>query len=185
MKALVMLVLASSVAFAQNKVDAAHAHSARQTTAVMPVPKVFASALSQVKAKSRVAVLLPSKLPAAFARVKYATIQAASPNEYAIDLYYELGIGDAGFAAFFSGEAHPDDGLADLGDVTKVKLADGLSGYFRSVSCGGSCAPANLWWMQSGTLYQIQLVLSPALPESDQEKEIVETANSAIIAGAR
>lgn len=51
---------------------------------------------------------------------------------------------------------------------------------FRAVSCGGSCAPANLWWEQSGVMYQIQIKLRNGLTEKDQEKILVETANSTV-----
>jgi hypothetical protein len=69
--------------------------------------------------------------------------------------------------------------------VREVKLSRGLVGYFRSVSCGGSCAPANLWWEEDRALYQIQLKLSPTLSESDQQKTITAVADSAILAGPR
>lgn len=39
---------------------------------------------------------------------------------------------------------NPDYESQDFGNVRKVKLSNGLLGYFKSVSCGGSCAPANI-----------------------------------------
>ena len=51
---------------------------------------------------------------------------------------------------------------------------------FRAVSCGGSCAPANLWWEQNGVMYQIQIKLGRGTTESDQEKILIETANSSV-----
>jgi len=48
------------------------------------------------------------------------------------------------------------------------------------MSCGGSCAPANLWWEQNGATYQIQLKLSSATDEREQERLLVETANSVV-----
>jgi len=47
-------------------------------------------------------------------------------------------------------------------------------------SCGGSCAPANLWWEENGATYQIQLKLSSATDEREQERLLVETANSVV-----
>jgi hypothetical protein len=151
----------------------------------MPLPKAFASALKEVKVRSRIPILLPSKLPAPVANAKYGVVETVYPDEYAISLYYELYVGDSGFAASFVAKAHPGYGPKDLLNVSKVKLFSDLPGYFRPVSCGCSCAPANLWWWEGQVLYQIQLKLPSTLPENDQQKIIVETANSAIIAGPR
>lgn len=151
----------------------------------MPVAKALVSALSGVKAKTRIAVLLPSELPQPIAGAKYGAVDEAVGDEYSISLYYQRHVGDAGFAAFFAANAHPNYGPKDIGGVSEVKLFRGLVGYFRPVSCGGSCAPANLWWEEDRVLYQIQLELRSTLSERDQEKKIVAVANSAILAGPR
>ena len=161
-----------------------------QSTAQSPnqpqaVPKVFTSALSEIKAKSPIPVLLPSELPQPLVKVKYANVEAASADKYALSLYYELGVGDAGFAASFTAEAHPGYEPKDMPNVSEVKLSRGIIGYFRPVTCGGSCAPANLWWEEDQTLYQVQLKLSSTLPEHGQQNEMIAIADSAILAGAR
>ena len=109
-------------------------------------------------------------------------IEKASDKEYAIILFYKLGIGDAGFAAFFQAQRDPDEDLQALPNVRKVELSHGLRGYFRPVSCGGSCAPANIWWRNDRVLYQIQMVFPSTLRESDQQRAITAVANSAILA---
>jgi len=38
----------------------------------------------------------------------------------------------------------------------------------------------NLWWEQNGATYQIQLKLSSAKDEREQERLLVETANSVV-----
>lgn len=73
----------------------------------------------------------------------------------------------------------------DLGNTRPVKLADAIDGFFRPVSCGGSCAPANIWWEKNGTVYRFQLRLSSSASEQDQQKTMIELANSAINAGPR
>lgn len=151
----------------------------------LALPEALAPALAEVKAKSRIAVLLPSELSEPLAKAKHAIVETASENEYAISLYYELGVGDSGFAASFMANAHSDYGPKDLPNVDEVKLSRRLVGYFRPVSCGGSCAPANLWWEEDRILYQIQLKLSSTLPENDQQRVIIAAANSAILAGPR
>ena len=157
-------------------------NAASQSKSGKSLPEAFVSVLPEVKAKSHIPVLLPSELPKPIGRAKHAIIQKVAANEYAISLYFELGIGDAGFAAYFSGEATPKYSPRELGNISEVKLAKGIRGYFMPISCGGSCAPANLWWEDGGILYQIQLSLPS---EKDQEKAITAVANSAIVAGPR
>ncbi len=149
------------------------------------LPEPLASVLPEIKAKSRVPVLLPTKFSNPIRGAKYAVVESASDNGYAISLYYELGIGDAGFAASFEANAHPNYGPKDIGNVREVKLSRSLVGYFRPVSCGGSCAPASIWWKEGQVLYQIQLKLSPDLRQDEQQKAITAAANSAILAGPR
>ena len=161
----------------------ARGHSQQKPAVVLP--KALGLVLAEVKAKSHVAVLLPSALPQPIAKAKYATVQSASENEYAISLYCELDVGDSGFAAFFAANGRPDYGPKDIPNVRKVKLSHDLVGYFREVGCGGSCAPANLWWEEDHVLYQVQLRLSPDLSDKDQQGRTISVANSAILAGPR
>jgi hypothetical protein len=149
------------------------------------LPEAFITVLHEVKDKSQVPVLLPSELPENIGRAKHARVVKATVNEYAISLLYRLDTGDAGFAASFAGEARANYSPQELPNVSEVKLAHGIRGFFRSISCGGSCAPANLWWEDGGILYQIQLRLSSRASEQDQEKAITAVANSAILAGPR
>jgi hypothetical protein len=116
---------------------------------------------------------------------KHAVIEKASDKEYVITLFYKLGVGNAGFAAFFGAQGNPDYEPRDLGNIRKVALAHGLLGYFKPVGCGGSCAPANVWWKEGRVLYQIQLGFPSALRESEQKKSIIAAADSAILGGPR
>jgi len=124
-------------------------------------------------------------LPQSIAKAKHAVIGTAETDKYGIGLYFELGVGDSGFAAFFSAEAKPKFRPQELSDVEPVNLTRHLHGFFRAVSCGGSCAPANLWWEETGCLYQVQLMLNADLSDEDQEKTIVAVVDSAILAGPR
>lgn len=149
------------------------------------LPKALSSALAEVKTKSHVSILLPSELPQPFADAKYATVESASENEYGISLYYELNAGDSAFAASFSADSQPNYGPKDIPNVREVKLSHGLVGYFREVSCGGSCAPANIWWEEDHVLYSLQLKLRLDLSDQEQQREMIAVANSAILAGPR
>jgi hypothetical protein len=149
------------------------------------LPESFASVLPELKAESRIPVILPSELTQPIGGAKHAVLEKASSNEYAISLYYELGIGDAGFAASFGTQVDPDFAPQDPVNIHKVQLSDGLLGYFSPVSCGGSCAPANFWWKDGRILYQIQLKFPSTLREGDRQKALTAAANPAILAGPR
>jgi hypothetical protein len=148
------------------------------------LPAIFVSILPEIKAKTSMAVLLPTELPRPFGDAKHVKLEVA-PDEYAVALYYELDVGNAGFAALFAAKNNATYSLREIGNVREVKLAGGKVGFFRSVSCGGSCAPANLWWEQGRTQYQVQLVLVSTLREKQQQRIITAVANSAILAGPR
>lgn len=159
--------------------------AASRDTSSKPLPRVLVAVLREVKAKSRIPVLLPSELPEPIVKASHALVGKATASRYAIGLYYELGVGDAGFAALFMAQARPSYHAQELANVRKVRLAHGILGFFRPVSCGGSCAPANLWWEVGPVLYQIQFKLSPTVNQRAQEEAIVAAANSAILAGPR
>jgi len=88
---------------------------------------------------------------------------------YLISLYYfEPGV-EATFAAGFGGSTR----IEHLSDAHRVELSGGRTGMFMFVSCGGSCAPANLWWEQNGVMYQIQKKLKSSTTEKEQERILV------------
>jgi hypothetical protein len=95
---------------------------------------------------------------------------------YLISLYSsEPGV-EATFAAGFGGSTR----IEHLSDAHRVELSGGRTGMFMPVSCGGLCAPANLWWEQNGVMYQIQIKLKSSTTEKEQERILVETANSTV-----
>jgi len=142
---------------------------------------VFKPALSQMLPQTRIAILLPSKLPSLIRErdIKLASGDG-SEDRYFISLYYEEIGSNATFAAGFGAFAKPAFDVFDLPNTRPVALARGLMGIFRPVSCGGSCAPANLWWVQNGVMYQIQIKLASSMNEKDQENILIETANSMV-----
>ena len=182
---LMAVALGSAVGLGSRLAPVGSIDAADQAKPGGPLPRVFVSVLPELKAKSRVAVLLPTELPRPFEEAKHAVVQKVAANAYAISLYYKLGMGGAGFAAAFAADASPNYDPRGLPGLHEVKLARGIRGFFSPLSCGGSCGPANLWWAQAGTLYQIQLKLFSTLGEKDQEKTIMAVADSAILAGPR
>jgi hypothetical protein len=89
----------------------------QQTEASRPLPvasqgghsrglaQVFKSLLPQIKQKTKVPVFLPSDLPQPIGKAKYSVARNLQADKYEISLYYKLGIGDARFAASFTGQA--------------------------------------------------------------------------------
>jgi hypothetical protein len=80
-----------------------------------------------------------------------------------------------------SGLGHlPDQGWEQL------ELRDGTPAAFRGVSCGGSCAPATIFFGEAPRLYEIQIAVPWGHLGSAKEREtMVHMANSAIDAGPR
>lgn len=142
-----------------------------------PAP-VFRPALEQIQSQTRIPILLPSKLPSAI-REKDIKLAWGEVREdgYFISLYFSEPAANATYAAGFGGSTRI---FRDLG--RRVALSGGHTGMFRPVSCGGSCAPANLWWEQNGVMYQIQIRLRSDSTEKDQERILLETANSVVTA---
>jgi hypothetical protein len=138
--------------------------------------RVFKPALDQIQSKTRIPMLLPSRLPSAIPEsgIKLARGEVRKDG-YFISLFYTKDA-NASYAAGFGASAlilqdH------DLPNSARVALSGGRTGIFRPVSCGGSCAPANLWWEQNGVMYQIQVKLGYDMPEKEQQNILVEAAN--------
>lgn len=145
-----------------------------------PAP-IFRPALEQIQSQTRIPILLPSRLPSAIpeSAIKLASGEVRKDG-YFISLYYSADA-IASYAAGFGGSTSILK-AQDLTDTRRVALSGGRAGMFRPVSCGSSCAPANLWWEQNGVMYQIQIKLGSDSLEKDQEKILVETANYIVTA---
>jgi hypothetical protein len=63
--------------------------------------------------------------------------------------------------------------------TTNVKLALGMRGSYHGLSCGASCSPPSIAWIQKGVRYEI------AANALGGKKAFVTMANSAIRAGNR
>jgi len=155
------------------------AQAANNTELASPA-KVFQSVLVQVKAKTEVPILLPSEFPPSIKTEDIHYVQGVgNPTKYEITLYYEQE-GDAGFLGYFSGEV----GRKPIGKGKKVILENSINGYFKGKSCGGSCSPSQIDWLQDNVLYTMQLKL-PVGTKSEEERVMRFVANSAIHGGAR
>jgi hypothetical protein len=149
----------------------------RPTGREVSLPTILKDALSEVKSETAVPILLPSQLPSGLSEKEiHYVFGEGDKNHYKISLYFEAGIGDAGFAGYFGGE--PLQRISSLGEEQKVPLANSIRGYYLEVSCGGSCRPATLMWELNGVLYTVQF-------KNLGKAALVAIANSAILAGKR
>ncbi len=143
--------------------------------------KVFEPAIAQVKANTNIPILLPSELPAPLKENDiHFSVGNGKHNKYEITLFYEEGAGYAAFVGFFSGEAIGKTNIRGK----KIKLANGITGYFSGKSCGGSCSASQIKWRLDNVLYTLQLKLA-VKSKDEEEKALTTAANSAILGGAR
>ncbi len=161
------------------EVDAAGQTEVRPTLA-----QNFVSILPELKAKTQIPVLLPGELPSSLRDAEFAKVAGATASGYAIYMGRELDGLDS-FLGAFGARKPPGFNPRELPNIREVKLRGGITGFFRPVMCGGSCAPANLWWEQDGVQYGIQLNLGSGTSEEMQETMITGAANSAMWAGPR
>ena len=137
---------------------------------------IFERALKDIGTQVSFPIVLPSNLtyfrPGA---IKFVSGEVRKDG-YFISLYYSEDTSNATYAAGFSGST----AVGDRPYKPNVKLAGDRLGEFLPVSCGGSCAPANLSWQQDGITYGIQIKLRSDMPEENQEKILVDAANSTV-----
>jgi hypothetical protein len=120
------------------------------------VPSRLSSVLPQAQSAG-VAVLLPSKINLdvkSGARIYTDGSGDGKRGEYELELSGAKGCGgsDACFLAEFSGERGRPLGYRS----TDVSLALGIRGYYKPESCGGSCSPPSIQWIEKGVRYEIQ-----------------------------
>src|SRR3989304_5842648 len=123
--------------------------------------QMCATALSKTGRHGGIPLYLPSALKKNLGPVKMDALtveetddgyhivlwdQCEPPDEDGLQacLFFQVGLG---------GQALKSAGSEKTFSTEAVKLANGIEAKFRAVSCGGSCAPANLWWRTSDAEY--------------------------------
>ena len=137
------------------------------------VPELLRSSIARARAGG-VPVLLPARMNLDYAGKTYAG-GGGGNDQYALflDARPRCG-GDACFLASFTGEQGKP-----LGFKANVQLARGIHGAYKPLSCGASCSPPAIMWIQRGVRYEIQ---AKAL---GGRTAFVRMANSAIRHGRR
>jgi hypothetical protein len=141
------------------------------------VPAAFARVLPGVKARTRLPVLLPDRMP--YERGKLYASGSGRRRAWSLSLAAAPGCGGA--TACFVAEFSARKGARPYGRRT-VRLRGGRTGRFQPLSCGASCAPPSISWRQHHAAYVIQAAVGT---QRTERRILVRMANQAIRAGAR
>jgi hypothetical protein len=130
--------------------------------------------IAKVAKKTSVPVRIPASIDLDFDGKVFAS-GFGSKKEWSLGLDGARPCGaNVCFLASFSGERGGTPAFKRT-----VKLANGITGYYKPLSCGGSCSPPYLQWKQGGFLYSIQAKVDRAGADP-QRRAMVSAANSAI-----
>lgn len=142
---------------------------------VYDVPAELGSQLRKVAKRSEVPVRVPRRLDLDFSGRTYAS-GTGSRRSWSLSLAGapDCGGASACFLATFTGQRAGRPGLRRT-----VELANGITGYYKPMSCGASCSPAMIEWFQRRVLYGIQAKVGAVTAEG-QQRAMVRAANSAI-----
>jgi hypothetical protein len=141
------------------------------------VPDLVAKPLIAVKKVSKIDVLLPSRLTIDLKRLFSEGKGRAASYDFELAAVRDCAGANACFVASFRARKG-----GKPSNPKKVTLRGGRRGYFHPLSCGASCAPPSLEWVQAGVLYTIEAKLGT---KSTERKVLTRLANSAIANGAR
>ena len=141
------------------------------------LPTLFHDVLPDVSEKTEVPVLLPRRyrsdsegnFPSGEGRRRGYTLSIAAVPDC------------SGATACFLGTFGAQRG-EDPHYTRKVRLTGGRTGYFKPLTCGASCSPPMIEWVEDDVLYWIQ---AHAGTKRQERKRLRRMANSAIRHGAR
>ena len=141
------------------------------------LPTLFQDVLPEVKEKTEAPVLLPQRyrsdsegnFPSGEGRRRGYTLSIAAVQN--------CGDATACFVATFGAQRGEDPHY-----TRTVRLIGGRTGYFKPLTCGASCSPPAIEWVEDDVLYWIQ---AHAGTKRQEKKRLRQMANSAIRHGAR
>lgn len=157
--------------------------SKESSTLAAPVVELFRPVLSGLKRETGIPVLLPSELPRALLERKIYVDGQGTQDDYSIALTSRPNCGaNACTLGYFEAQRGGKPSFKKV-----VTLTQGFKGYYKPLSCGGSCSPPAIEWVAGGVLYSIQLHVSGDERLSDEEEasQMIRIANSSIEAGPR
>jgi hypothetical protein len=147
-------------------------------SAIVKPPSIFAPKLEKVRTKSGLDVYVPSRLRVYTKASRVRGTVTASDGTY--DL--QLGVGRCGGAnACYLANFYAIKGEQPA-FARRVSLSGGRNGYWKPITCGASCSPAAIQWLEGDVLYEIA---TKGVTLHKEKSALVKLANSAIKAGPR
>jgi hypothetical protein len=138
------------------------------------VPGSLGPALQRIAARTDIAVRIPARLSLDFGGRVFAS-GSASRHRWTLGLDGARDCGaDVCFLARMTGEHGGRPSFR-----RRVRLARGITGRYKPLTCGASCSPPVIQWVQRGVLYAIQAKVGAA-GAGPQRAAMVRAANSAI-----
>jgi hypothetical protein len=182
-RALVLLALPVYGAGAGVSIAAAHQTATARSAASVNVPQLLAKRVTRVKQHDGgVAVLLPATMPL---DTPDFTASSASKGNYTLEIDGAKNCDGANVCLFALFMAQRGGKLFGK----PVSLTQGVHGAFKNITCGASCSPAAITWIEHGVRYEIQanpsIEAHPNVSTKTLRAVFVAAANSAIQAGPR
>jgi hypothetical protein len=144
------------------------------------LPTALAALLPELKAQTKVPILLPSRLPALAEETVYAHAKADADG-YTIRLESDPDC-DGANACFLGILRAQRAGKYSFPQV--VKLNETTTARYKATTCGGSCSEQTIEWKCKDVLYIAQLNLKTE-SEKEARAEMIELARNAVRGGAR
>ena len=143
------------------------------------IKKVLRDDVRRVAPDTDIPIRLPASMTLDYDRGVFGDGFAGDESyEFDIDAVEDCGA-NACFLAQFQGERGGTPAFRRT-----VRLAKGIRGHYKPLSCGGSCSPPMIQWLQGGVLYSIQAKVGVA-GRAKQRRAMVRAANSAIRSAPR
>ena len=143
--------------------------------AIYDVKRVLRDDLRRVAPRTEIPIRLPARLNLDFRRRAFGDGgRTTTTYEFTIATSAGCGNATACFLASFTG-----DRRGSLAFRRRVRLARGIVGRYKPLTCGASCSPPTIEWKQRGFLYRIQAKLAVS-GRTKQRRGMVRAANSAI-----
>jgi hypothetical protein len=141
------------------------------TAKTYDVPTELGGLVGSVAKKTDVGVRVPAKIDLDYDGAVYAFGSGTKRSfEFSLAGAPDCGGANACFLASFTGEKGGTPAFK-----RHFPLARGITGYYKPLTCGGSCSPPLIQWIQKGVLYSIQ-----AKVEGNAQKAMTRAANGAI-----
>jgi hypothetical protein len=145
------------------------------------VPSALGGVLDKTRSSTALAILLPSRLALDYDGRVYAS-GGGDSKSYDLSLAGAPGCGGAS-ACFLVTFSAKRGSTVDF--RRKVALRGGRTGFYKPLTCGGSCSPPIIQWRGRGNVYSIQAKVLASGGDAGARRAMVAAANSAIGAGRR